>query len=143
MIYLQAKEYLNQSYRLNEKIKDKQERLANLKELSTCIGAIDYSKDKVQTSPQSDASFANQVIQINQLEEELNQDLIMMCKLQREINQAIDAVDDVNCSLVLSKRYLLMKTWEQIAEEMDYSVVQIHRIHKKALEIFEVPKHDM
>ena len=44
---------------------------------------------------------------------------------------------------MLSKRYLLMKTWEQIAEEMDYSVVQIHRIHKKALEIFKVPKHDM
>ena len=140
---MQAKHYLRQAYRLNEKIKDKKERIESLKSLVDSIGAIDYSKDKVQTGQKSDATFVDQIAKIHELEEELNADLMQMCQLQLEISQAIDAVNDVNYSLVLSKRYLLMKTWDQIAEEMDYSVVQIHRIHKKALESFKIPKHDM
>ena len=138
---MKVKQYLRQAYKLNEKIKDKQERLESLKILSTSIGAVDTSKDKVQTSPKGDAPFTNQVMKILELEEELNQDLMRMCQLQIEMNKAIDAVEDVNCSLVLSKRYLLMKTWEQIAEDMNYSVTQVHRIHKWALEIFKVPEN--
>lgn len=139
---MQSREYLKQAYKLNEKIKDKQERLLSMKELSDCIGATDYSKDKVQTSPKGDAPFVNQVTKIIELEEELQQDLLQMFQLKAEISKAIDAVEDVNCSLVLSKRYILMKTWEQIAEDMNYSVSQIQRIHERALEIFEVPQKD-
>ena len=137
---MNSREYLKQAYKLNEKIKDKQERLLSMKELSTCIGAIDYAKDKVQSSPQGDAAFVKQIAKIIELEEELHEDLMQMCELQAEISKTIDMVDDVNCSLVLSKRYLLMKTWEQIAEEMNYSVSQVQRIHERALIIFKIPK---
>lgn len=139
---MKAKTYLKQAYKLNEKIKDKQERLLSMKELSDCIGATDYSKDKVQTSPKGDAPFVNQVMKINELEEELNQDILNLCELKIEISKAIDAVEDVNCSLVLSKKYILMKTWEQIAEDMNYSVSQVQRIHERALLIFKVPQKD-
>lgn len=142
MNFLNAKEYLKQAYKLNEKIKDKQERLLNMKELLSCIGAIDCSKDRVQTSASGDAPFVKQLAKIVELEEKLQQDLLKMCQLQTEINKAIEAVEDVNCSLVLSKRYILMKSWEQIAEEMNYSISQIQRIHGKALLIFKVPKND-
>lgn len=134
-----AKQYLKQAYRLNEKIKDKQERIDSLRLMSTSTGAIDYSKDRVQTSPSQDAPFAKQVIQIIQFEEELEADKNKMKELFAEISRAIDQMQHANHILVLSKRYLLMKTWEQIADEMNYSVMQIHRIHKEALENFVVP----
>lgn len=137
---MNSREYLKQAYKLNEKIKDKQERLLSMKELSTSIGAIDYAKDNVQSSPQGDAAFVKQIAKIIELEEELHKDLMQMCELQAEISKTIDMVDDVNCSLVLSKRYILMKTWEQIAEEMNYSVSQVQRIHERALIIFKIPK---
>lgn len=139
---MQAKQYLKQAYKLNERIKDKKERLARLKELSISLGAMDYSKDKVQNGSQSDAPFVNPVHKSVDLERELNQDILRLEQLQIEINQAINAMSDIDCSLVLSKRYLLMKTWEQIANEMNYSVSQIHRIHQKALLIFKIPKGD-
>ena len=131
---------MKQAYRLNERIKDKEERIADLKASSICLGSVDYTKDKVQTSPQGDAPYVNQIAQIIELEKKLNDDLQKLKQLKIEISQAIDEVEDINCSLVLSKRYILMKTWEQIAEEMAYSVTQIQRIHEKALIIFKIPK---
>lgn len=136
---MNAKQYLKQAYKLNEKIKDKQERLDDLKEMSTSTGAIDYSKDKIQSSPSQDAPFTRQVMQIIELEEELQKDIDRLKNLKVEINRAVESVDDVDGSIVLSKRYILMKTWEQISDEMGYSVSQLHRIHDKAIKIFVVP----
>lgn len=135
-----AKEYLKQAYKLNYIIRDKEERIADLKELSTSTGAIDYAKDRVQTSPNADAPFTNQVMQIVELEQELEADRIRLLNLKVEINKAIESVPDVDQSLVLSKRYVLMKTWEQISEELSYSLTQLHRIHLQALESFVVPE---
>ena len=137
---MSAEEYLSQAYKLNEQIKDKQERIASLNELRDCIGSIDYSKDKVQTSQQADALFARQILKLLELEEELKQSLIRLCELKVEIGHAVDAVENVNHRLVLSKKYILMKTMEQIAEDMGYSVQHIYRIHEKALENFIIPK---
>lgn len=128
-----AKQYLRQIYKLNEKIKDKQERINSLRLMSESIGAIDYSKDKIKLSPSADASFTNQIMQIIKFEKELEKDKNRMKELFVEISRTIDQVENVNEMLVLSKRYLLMKSWEQIAEEMNYSVRQIHRIHSEAL----------
>ncbi len=137
---MNAKYYLRQGYRLNERIKDKQERLARFKELSVNIGAIDYSKDRVQGGMNSSAPFENQVEKIIDLEAEIEQDIKELCKLQIEISNAIDAVEDVNCSLVLSKRYLLMKSWDKIAEEMCCSKRNIHRWHNKGLKMIVIPE---
>lgn len=136
------RDYLEQAYRLNEQIQDKRERIEHLKGLAMSIGATDYAKDKVQTSQNNEASFANIIANIAETEQEMNEDIMKLFNLQREISHAIDDVDDVDCRLVLSKRYLLMKEWEQIADEMGYGIRQIFRIHKKALEIFKIPKHD-
>ena len=136
---MNSKQYLKQAYRLNERIKDKEDRLNDLKEMYTSTGAIDYSKDRVQTSTSADAGFTKQVNQIADLESELVCDIEKLKMLKIELNHAIENVPDVDCSLVLSKRYILMKTWEQIAEEMGYSLTQIHRIHNRGIEIFEIP----
>ena len=137
---MEAKEYLRQSYKLNEKIKDKRERIKALKELSISLDTINHSKDRVQTSQVTDGSFVNQLATIDQLERELTEELIGLQNLICEISKAIDAVEDVDCALILSKRYLLMKHWDDIADDLGYSVSQLHRIHAKALNIFVVPE---
>lgn len=137
---MSAEEYLSQAYKLNDQIKDKQERIAYLDELMKSLQAIDYAKDKVQTSQQADAPFVNQIAKIDELKEEINQSLAKLCDLQFEISHAIDTVEDVTCRLFLSKRYLLMKTMDEVAEEMGYSTSHIYKIQKVALENFKVPK---
>lgn len=135
-----AEQYLNQAFRLNDQIKDKQERIAALKALSESVGAIDYSKDRIQTSQATDAQFVNHLAKISELEDELNQTFLKLCQFQIEVNQAIDAVEDVTSSLFLSKRYILMKTMEEIADEMGYSNTHIYKVQKRALKNFKVPE---
>lgn len=139
---MNTKQYLRQGYKLNMRIQDKQERLAQFKELATSIGAMDYSKDRVQGGSNTEAHFESQVIKAVDLEQEIAEDIKRLCELQIEISNTIDAVEDVNCSLVLSKRYLLMKDWDSIAEEMAYSKKHIHRLHKKGLELIKIPNDD-
>ena len=79
-------------------------------------------------------------MKIEQLKEEINQSLVKLCDLQFEISHAIDTVEDVTCSLFLSKRYLLMKTMEEIAEEMGYSTSHVYKIQDKALKMFKIPE---
>lgn len=139
---MSAEWYLGQAYRLNEKIEDKRERIMKLRELAKNLSSIDYSKDRVQTSFSNEAGFEEIIADADALERELIDDIADLLKFQCKINNAIDDIKDVNCSLVLSKRYLLMKSWKQIAVEMDYSLAQTYRIHRKALNMFVIPKHD-
>lgn len=137
---MHAEQYLNQAYKLNERIEDKKKRLADMQALAYSTSGIDYSKDRVQGGALPEAPFTNAIINAVDYEAALKRELMRLEQLKVEIGQAIDAVEDVNCSLVLSKKYVLMETWEKIAEEMKYSVSQVQRIHKKALKIFKVPE---
>lgn len=52
---------------------------------------------------------------------------------EQAILQAITGVADSRLRTVLTERYLGEQTWEQIADRMDYCVVQVCRLHKQAL----------
>jgi len=54
-----------------------------------------------------------------------------------EVKLVIDAVPKADCRLLLIKRYLQNKTWEQIAEDMNFSLTHIYRLRKKSLELLE------
>lgn len=59
-----------------------------------------------------------------------------MCDLlsvKQEILDAIWTVEDSTYRVLLTERYVNLKTWEQIAVEMNYSYMQVCRIHGKAL----------
>lgn len=140
---LESKEYLKQAYWLNERIKVKQEKLAELKASSISIGAIDYSKDRVQGGSGTNSPFENQVMKIIDLEKEIEQDIQNLCLLKIEIINAIDSVPDKNYSMLLSKRYMQMKPLKQVAKEMNYSYSHTKYLHRKALQMFVVPENRM
>ena len=54
---MRAKEYLQQLRRLDTVIDQKIKELDDLRSMSTSVGSIDYSKERVQTSPSGDAPF--------------------------------------------------------------------------------------
>jgi DNA-directed RNA polymerase specialized sigma subunit len=77
------------------------------------------------------------------LEDEINADIGMLVELKREIVRVVRRVENPSCHTLLSLRYLCFKTWEQIAEEMNYSVQHVHRIHGAALEAVDsIMRHD-
>lgn len=67
-------------------------------------------------------------------ETECSQTEQVVQQTQREIKRCIAALNNPELEAVLIRRYIVFQSWEQIAEEMHYSVRTILRRHTDALE---------
>lgn len=137
---MQAKQYLKQAYKLNELIQCDKQELDDLRLLSDTLPGIDYSKDRVQTSPSSDAGFTNIIIKITDLENAIKADIENLLSLKLEIRTVISKVQDNEERLLLMYRYLNFISWEDICDLMGVSMRTAHRIHASALENVNVPE---
>lgn len=130
-----TKQYLNQIDRINRMINNK---LAEIYQLKTMVCSISVSanEDKVQSSSDKD-KLGSAVAKIVDLENEINKAIDVYVYKKEKIVAQIDSVKDIMEYQVLFSRYIEHKTFEQIAEDNDYSVRQILRIHGNALVEFE------
>lgn len=79
---------------------------------------------------------------LNKLElmKSLGERLAQQSALENEIMAVIFAVEDKAYQSILLLRYVRCLQWEQIAEEMNYSVRRIQQMHGDALLRVRVPK---
>jgi DNA-directed RNA polymerase specialized sigma subunit len=138
VIFLKAKEYLRQAYRLHDLIQSNKEELKNLKELSISLPGTDYSKERVQTSNSADARYTEIIAKIDELERVIQQEIDDMLALKLEIRNVINSVKDNSEKLVLKYRYLNFFTWDNICYRMNISLKTVHRIHNNALKNVKV-----
>ena len=131
---MNVKEYLNQARCLNELIRSNEKEIADLRLSLSSISGIDYSKDRVQTTKQNDASFVNLIAKILEFEDVIKADIEKLLSLKLEIRNVIDSVKDNEQRLILRCRYLNCMKWDEICEEIGVSDRTAHRIHKNALE---------
>ena len=133
---MKAKEYLNQLKLLDVKIDQKLKQVGDLRQMAQATGALDYSKDRVQTSASGD-SMSNAVIRYLSLEEEVDQQIDQFVYLKNQIINQIQELKDVNYVQVLFKRYVEYKALEVIAVEMGYTYQYVRILHGHALQDFE------
>ncbi len=72
------------------------------------------------------------------LEEEINYNIDCLVDLRRDINRNINKIDDEICKKILTLKYINMKTFEEISEQIGYSEKQISRLHKKAVLLLKI-----
>lgn len=125
-----AKEYLNQAYRLDQRINSKLEQVMSLRDLTTKATA---TMSDMPGGSRNVYKMQDIIGKIIDLENEINADIDQLVDLKREMVSAIKAVEDPEYQTLLELRYLCFKTWEQIAIEMDYSIQHIYRLRDKAL----------
>ncbi len=123
--------YLNQSYKIDQRIKNKIEQLEKLKDLATKVTTT-INGDVVDRTKNVHA-MEECIVKILDLEKELTNEISALIGIKSKIKNSIDKVEDIDCKLVLEHRYLNMKPWEEISELMGFSVRTIHNIHIKAL----------
>ena len=135
-----AKEYLLQARYLDNRIASKREQIQNLNDLATKCTSTWSDMPRSQNTGRS--RMADCVIQIIDLENEISADMLQLINLKREITETINKVKNDEYKTILEKRYLCWLTWEQIAVDLNYSVMHIHRMHGEALKAVVVPEHE-
>lgn len=133
-----AKEYLNQAYRLDQRINSKLEQVMSLRDLTTKATAT--MSDMPGGGSRNVYKMQDIIGKIIDLENEINADIDQLVDLKREMVSAIKAVEDPEYQTLLELRYLCFKTWEQIAVDMQYSTRNIYKLHERAIRRIKVPQ---
>lgn len=133
---MKAKEYLRHLQRLDMMINQKIKELNDLRMISQSTGGMDYSKERVQSSPTGDASFVQSVLRIAELEKEINAEIDRFVDEKHTIINQIQALQNPRYIDILYKRYIEYKSLEQICVEMKFSYDHIRHLHGDALKEF-------
>ena len=134
---MKAKEYLQQLQRLDTVINQKIKELDGLRLESQSTRGIDYSKERVQTSPSGDAPFVNLTGRILGLEAEIDREIDNFVDKKHQIINQIQGLSNATYIQVLFKRYVEFKRLEVIAVEMNFTYGYIKHLHGYALQDFE------
>ena len=89
-------------------------------------------EDKVQASKRntSEERFVKYASYTSEIDKKVDE----LVEVKKEILSAVYQVEDPTLRTLLQLRYINFETWEQIAIDMNYSYMQVCRLHGKALE---------
>lgn len=134
---MKAKEYLQQLQRLDTVINQKIKELGDLRLKSQSAGSIDYSKERVQTSPSGDAPFVKLIGRIIDLEAEINAEIDAFVDDKHKIINQIQGLKNSKYIEILYKHYVEFKRLEVVAVEMNFTYRYVVELHGYALKDFQ------
>lgn len=129
------KEYLFKYREAYRNIGESMEEFHRLGEELTATGAI-LRGDPVQSSRDPD-KMARLIEKHVDMEREIESEFEELIKFRYEVLQMIRSLPDLKQQEVLRRRYMMNKTWEQIAEDMDISDKWVYVLHGRALQEIE------
>jgi DNA-directed RNA polymerase specialized sigma subunit len=130
-----TKQYLTQISVYDKRINTKLSEIFKLRTLLQSI-TVCSKEDVVQTSGSKD-KLGDSIAKIVDLENEINDLVDEMVVTRKFIIEQIENMENYNENNVLYLKYVLGMSFEEVAENMNYSVRQVIRIHGYALSNFE------
>ena len=133
-----TKEYLQQVYKAECKIKYLQGRREQLRSSLYSIGspAGHMNPDKVQSSIDGDR-LERLIAKVDQLERNIVEELHRLMDLQERIAKEISSVQNPKQRYLLRARYINFNRWEKIATDLDVSLRYVYMLHGIALQSFD------
>ena len=128
---MNAKEYLNQAYRLDQRINSKLEQVAALHSLTQKI-TVSYEGEAVSRT-RNVSSMEDTIIRLMEAENELNAAIDALVDLKQNVYTTIQKVEKPEYQFLLEMRYLCFKTWAEIADQMHLEEHYVFRVHGQAL----------
>lgn len=96
--------------------------------------SIDYSKDRVTSSPVSPDRIGEYIDKLAEVRRKYVEQAIEYLDVAENVQRLIDGVKDPRYHELLCRRYLLNQRWERIAVDMNYDIRHVRRLHWRALE---------
>lgn len=128
----EAKEFLEQIQLCDKKINNKLEELSRLNALAYKVTSS--LKQVAVFGSGTQDKVGDAVSRIIDLQREINDDIDRYCDKKAKVRALIDKVKNPDELDVLSKRYLLYESLEQIACEMGFTYRNVCYIHGRALQ---------
>ena len=136
---LTAKDYLQQAYRIDQRINSKIEQVQSLRMLA------EKATSTLSNTPVKGTRNVNRmedvIAKMVDLESEINNDLNRLIDLKHEIITVVKCVENPELQTLLELRYLCFRTWEEIAVEVSWSIRQVYYMHGEALREVEQIRH--
>ena len=133
---LSAREYLGQLEFLDTSINQDLERLNDMRINACSTGGIDYSDERVQTSPSGD-SLCRQVTNYVAFDDEINAEIDRFVDAKNLIIKQIRGLHNNYFNPILFKVYVQFKTLKVASGEMGMSYQYVRNLHSAALTRFE------
>ena len=130
-----AKEYLGQAYRIDQRINSKIEQVSALNNMAT--KATSTISDMPGSATRNIHRMEDVIVKIIDLQNEINADIDELVDFKAEVMSVIKSIDNLEYQTLLELRYLCFRPWEQIAIELGYSINNVFKMHRKAIELLE------
>lgn len=132
-----AKEYLQQVFYIDKRIRRLQHRREDIRHDLYSIGSPSgkIDADKVQTSTSGDAML-RLIAKVDKIERDIVRELDLLTEEKQRRAEQIEALSDERYRMLLFDRYILLYSWEQVAVEMNYRIKWIYELHGQALKAF-------
>jgi hypothetical protein len=134
--HVNVEDWLNQVKKLDELINAKLEERTRLKAIATDISAKPIDGMPFSNTGTVSQRMPNAVINLIELAHEIDKLVDQYIDKKQEIVNVLETLPDKEYG-VLHRHYIRYMTWEQVAEDMGYSTMQIWRIKKNALNILQ------
>ena len=132
---MKAKTYLQRAVFLKKLIDDCEEKILEIRTAMESAGAIRYDTLNVQVTPE-DPILAN-IARLDALITKADMLRLEYYGLFFEIQQRINKMENPLQRDILRLRYLECMSFDQISEELDYSLDYVYSVHSQALRNFE------
>ena len=127
----QARDFLNRVHRMDRSLMWKKEQIVALREMATS------STSRISDMPRSDSPNLQRmemlVCKITDLEREVEGDCVELEATRIDTALAILKLSNVQHQQLLTERYLLSRSWQDITGAMGYSMSHVFRLHEDAL----------
>lgn len=130
-----AKEYLKEIRKIDISIDQKQIEYETLKGSRTYVGGMDYSAERVQTSPDG-SGFTRISDRLADMQKEINDEIDQWHDMRHERIRQIQQLSKVEYVDILFKRYVQYQSLETIASELGFSYNYTCNLHGEALQAF-------
>lgn len=128
------KHFLRQAYKIETRIDSKLEQLESLRSLAEkATATLDASPSK----PTGPGKGQDILAKIMDLELEIQKDIQELLAVKEDVQKLIKSVDEPELRVLLELRYLCYRSWNDIADSLNYDLRWVHRLHGKALQALQ------
>jgi DNA-directed RNA polymerase specialized sigma subunit len=127
-----VKEFLNQAYLLDQRIKSDTLECEELRIMAETISSPGF-EEHFNASRNIDAPYVRTLEKLLELEEKIMTEMSLLLEVKQQIRDVISQVDKNEYQMVLKYRYIHNYSWPRIADMLNVDATTVQRWHNKAI----------